>query len=223
MTQTPAEQTESTPAMLRSGAIALSLLAMLTAIPWIYLSLNSFGGFVWGLFGFEFIVVLGAIMTILVSLGKVRVGGAFPLAILCFVGVLMVTGVFGIYVGAKNVVGDNHPSIQPWVMRTLLVQIAVIGGLSLIAMLDVYRRSPKSWPLAIKSLPFLIPVLAAGAYFQRSGFPTVTNSAGELSQVRMVAVIVGGLVLGILLSVGGHLLIRSFEVALPEKTTPDDA
>ncbi|MEZ6164385.1 MAG: hypothetical protein R3B67_08130 [Phycisphaerales bacterium] len=223
MTQPPAQQAATTPAMLRMATIALCVLACVTAVPWIYLSLGTFGGFVWGLFGFELLVVLSALMTILVCLGRIKVGGAFPLALVCFVGVLMVTSVFGIYVGARNVVGDNHPDVQPWVMRTLLVQVATMGGLCLIAMLDVYRRDARSWALAIRSLPFLVPVLAIAVYFQRSGIPTVTNAAGELSQVRMVAFILGGLLLGILLSVGGHLLIRSFEVALPEKTSTDDA
>lgn len=206
-----------TPALFRMITALICVVAAGSTLPWIFMSFGKFGGFAWGLFGFELLVLLGALMTLLVAIGKVRVEGAFPLALLCFIGTILVASVFGIHVDARNVVGSNHPSIQPWVNRTLMLHLAMIGALSVIAALDVYRRDARSWGMLMRSLPFVIPVLAAGVYFQRSGFPTITDASGEMSIVRMLAFIVGGLVFGILLSVGGHFLIRSFEVALPEK------
>ncbi len=205
-----------TPALFRMITAVICIVAAGSTLPWIFMSFGKFGGFAWGLFGFELMVLLGSLMTLLVAIGKVRVDGAFPLALLCFIGTILVASVFGIHVDARNVVGSNHPTIQPWVNRTLMLHLAMIGALSVIAVLDVYRRDARSWGMLMRSLPFVIPVLAAGIYFQRSGFPTITDANGEMSIVRMLSFIVGGLVFGILLSVGGHFLIRSFEVALPE-------
>lgn len=213
----------TTPAIYRVATALICLIAAISTLPWIFMSFGKFGGFAWGLFGFELMVLIGSVVTMLVCFGRIRVDGAFPLAVLCFIGTLLVASVFGIYVDARNVVGSNHPTIQPWVMRTLLLYLALVAGLAVIAALDVYRRDPRSWGMLLRSLPFLIPVLAAGVYFQRTGFPTITDSAGEMSIVRMLAFIVGGLVLGILVSVGGHFLIRSFEIALPEKNDAENA
>lgn len=210
-----------TPILLRLAAMVLCVLVAISSLPWMYLALGRFGGFAWGLFGFELLALLGASMTILACLGKPRVGNALPMALACFVGTLLVVSVFGIHVDARNVVGESHPSVYPWVNRTLMLYLAVIAGLSLIAMLDVFRRSTASFGLALRSAIFLIPLIGLGAYFKLQGLPTITNSSGELSIVRMLVMIIAGLVVGILLSVGGHLLIRSFEIALPEKNEPD--
>lgn len=215
--------TSATPTPYRLMTMLICIVGAGSSLPWIFMSFGKFGGFAWGLFGFELMVLLGAVMTLLVALGKVKVDGAFPLALLCFIGTLLVASVFGIHVDARNVVGSNHPGIQPWVNRTLMLHLAMIGSLSIIATLDVYRRDARSWGMLVRSLPFVIPVLAAGVYFQRSGFPTITDTNGEMSIVRMLAFIVGGLFLGILLSVGGHFVIRSFEIALPEKNDAENA
>lgn len=212
-----------TPAPLRVAAAVLSAVAALSTLPWLYLSIGRFGGFAWGLFGFELLVLLGAIMTIMVCRGKIRVAGAFPMAIACFAGTILVASVFGIYVDARNVVGENNPTIQPWVMRTLMLYLAIIGALSLIAMLDVFRRTPRSLAFALRSAIFLVPLLVLGIYINAQGVPTITDSSGELSIVRMLLMLVAGLFVCILLSVGGHLLIRSFEVALPEKNDTEHA
>ena len=209
--------------MLRNAAAGLSVLAIISAIPWMYLSMGHFGGFAWGLFGFELLVCLGGLMTISVAFKRVDVGGAFPLAMACYAGTLLVAAVFGIYVDAKNVIGSNHPSYVPWVNRTVFLYLGVISLLALIAMLDVYRRNSSSWELVIRSAIFLVPVIAVLGFFQQRGFPAITDASGELSAVRMIAVILGGLFVGILMSVGGHFLIRSFEVALPENLPPENA
>lgn len=213
--------TSPTPAILRISTALIALVAALSSVPWMVMSLSKFGGFAWGLFGFELMVCLGAITTILVAMGRIRVGGAFPLALLCFIGTILVASVFGIHVAARSAIADNHPTIQPWVNRTLVLHLAMIGALSVIATLDVYRRDKRSWGMLLRSLPFVLPLLAAMGYFARSGVPAITDANGEMSIFRMLSFIVGGLTLGILMSVGGHFVIRSFEVALPEDLPED--
>lgn len=176
---------------------------------------GKFGGFAWGLFGFEIILLLGCMMTIFVSLGKVRVTSAYPMAIACLIGTILVSAVFGIHVDARAVVGDN-PTIEPWVNRTLMFRMLIITILSLLATLDVYRRDSRSWSLMIRSALFLAPVVFALAWVKFKGVPQIANAAGEPSPVRMIIILLAGLLFGILLSVGGHFLIRSFEIGFSD-------
>ncbi len=208
----------ASPFAIRMGVLVLCILTALSTLPWITMSISKFGGFAWGLFGFELIVLLGCLVTMLVALGKVRVGTSMPMAIVCLVGTILVAAVFGIHVDARAVVGDN-PQVQPWIIRTLMFRMGVIGLLSLLATLDVYRRDGRSWGLFIRSVLFLLPVLAVLAWIKLKGVGSIEDSSGELSPVKMVIFLLAGLGLGILFSIGGHFLIRSFEIALPEKNT----
>lgn len=200
---------------IRSAALVICALCALTTLPWIYMSIGQFGGFAWGLFGFELVVLLGCLMTIFVCLGKIRVGMAFPMAMACLIGTILVAAVFGLYVDARAVVGD-HPTIHPWVMKTLMFRISIILLLSVLATLDVYRRDPRSWGLIIRAVLFVIPVVALGAWIKVKGLPMSGNGSGEPSSVRMVVYALSGLGIGILLSIGGHFLIRSYEIAFSE-------
>src|SRR5690606_38568308 len=146
----------------------------ISALPWMWMSISKFGGFAWGIFGFEMIVLLGAIMTMLVCIGKVRVGSAFPLALLCLSGTILVGAVFGLHVDARAVVGDN-PEIQPWINRTILVRLGSIALFTLVATLDVYRRDARSWGLVVRSAAFLIPVIATLAWIKVKGLPEIAS------------------------------------------------
>lgn len=205
--------------LIYTVAVVLCVICAISTLPWLVMATGRFGGFAWGLFGFELIVLLGCLMTLAVCMGKVQVGGGFPMAILCLIGTLLVGAVFGIHVDARAVVGDD-PQIQPWINRTLMLRLGLIAFLSLLATLDVYRRDARSWGLMIRSALFLAPVLAVLGWLKFSGMPAMADSSGELSPARMVGVLLGGLVFGILLSIGGHFFIRSYEIAIPE-TDPD--
>lgn len=184
------------------------------------MAIGKFGGFAWGLFGFELIVLAGCLTTILVCLGKVRVGVALPLAIACLAGTLLVDMVFAIHVDARAVVGDD-PSIGPWINRTIYFRFAAIGLLSLIATLDVYRRDARAWGMFIRAAIFIIPVLAVLGWVKIKGLPISSTNSGEPSPVAMIVLLLGGLIIGILFSIGGHFFIRSFEVALADTSSND--
>ncbi|MGV6814436.1 MAG: hypothetical protein ACWA5W_05415 [Phycisphaerales bacterium] len=213
---------ESTPVMINWALRAICALVALTTLPWMWLAIGHFGGFAWGLFGFELLVLLGSIMTLMVTFGKVQVTSYLPMAIACLIGTLLVSAVFGLFVDAKSVAADD-PIITPWIVRTLSFRLLMIALLSVIAAIDVYRRNPRSWGLALRGVLFLIPVLAVGAWVNLNGLPSTTNAAGEPSPVGMIIILLSGLGLGVLFSIAGHLLIRSFEVGFeaptPEKTT----
>lgn len=217
---TTPDESNSKPAtaLIRTVTLVLCAICALSALPWIWMSISHFGGFAWGLFGFELIVLFGCLMTMLVCMGRVKVGMAFPMAIACLIGTILVGAVFGLYVDARAIVGDN-PTIGPWVIRTVLFRLGVIGLLSLLATLDVYRRDARSWGLVIRSAIFMLPVLAVVGWLKVKGMPAVNDSAGEPSPVLMIVILLAGLIVGILLSIGGHFLIRSFEIALPESNS----
>jgi hypothetical protein len=206
-----------TPKALRMLTLVVSILTAASTLPWIWMSVGEFGGFAWGLFGFELIVLLGSLMTALVCLGKVQVEKAFPLALLCLAGTLLVTAVFGLYVDARALVGDD-PTLAPWVMRTLSFRLLVIAILSLIATLDVFRRDTRSWGLLLRAILFLIPVGGAMMWIKAKGLPGAGNGQ---SPVSMILILLGGLVLGILFTISGHFFIRSYEIAFPEPKADD--
>jgi len=215
MTKTDQMSNSNTPAPIRMLTLIVSILVAISALPWLWMSMTQFRAFAWGVFGFEFCVILGAVMTMLVALKKLRVGNAFSLALACLAGTILVSMVFGTHVEARTLIGDD-PKLQPWVNRTLLFRVAAVGLLSLIATLDVYRRSSKSWGLILRSIFFLAPVLVALGWIMKMGMPTINDSSGELSPTRMIIALLSGLLIGIFFSIGGHYLIRSFEVSFPE-------
>jgi len=208
-----------TPKPILLAVMGLCALVGASTLPWMYLGSFKFGGFAWGVFGFELILLFGCLMTILVTMGRVRVQGALPMAIACLAGTILVGAVFGIHVDARALI-DENPTFQPWVNRTLLFRLGSMGLLSMLATLDVYRRDGRSWGLVIRALVFAAPVFAALAWIRANGLPTA-SSAGTLgaspSPVNMIVILLGGLILGVLFSIAGHFLIRSFEVALPDQ------
>jgi len=201
------------------AVLLTSAIVAISTLPWIWMSITEFNAFAWGLFGFEFVVLLGCLATILVCLGKIRVELNLPLAIACLIGTILVGAVFGIHVDARAIVGDN-PSIAPWINRTLYFRIMIIALLSLMAVLDVYRRDARSWGLILRAALFLAPVFVLIGWIKLKGMPGVASPSGDLSPTRMVILLLSGLLVGILLSIGGHFLIRSFEISLPE-SEPD--
>ncbi len=206
----------ASPVLLRYATLVVCVLVAVSTLPWIWMAFGKFGGFAWGMFGFELILLFGCLMTIWVSLGKIQVGKAFPMAVACLIGTILVGVVFGIHVDARAVVGDN-PQVGPWINRTLLFRFGAIGVLSLLATLDVYRRDTRSWSLVLRSILFLAPVMAVLGWMKLKGMPAVADASGEPSPIRMILILLGGLILGVLFSIGGHLLIRSYEIAIPEE------
>ncbi len=204
------------PAAIRYATTLLCVLIALSTLPWLWMSLGRFGGFAWGLFGYELIVLLGAVMTALVCLRVVRVGGALPLAIACLAGTILLSVIFGLYLDARNKTGGTHPRTLVWVYRTMFFDAGMIVLLAMLATLDVYRRNARSWGLMLRAAAFLLPVVATLAWVRFAGGPSVASADGEMNPMKMVLVMLVGLVLGILFSVGGHFLIRSYEVAVPD-------
>ncbi|MBZ0173584.1 MAG: hypothetical protein K8E66_14475, partial [Phycisphaerales bacterium] len=105
--------------------------------------------------------------------------------------------------------------VMPWVGVQTLSATAIIfaGGLAVLA------RRPASWGLVFKGLMILVPagVILAGAWLGRGLIPEGEN--GRV--ISLGALLFGGVVVGLLVSIGGHVLIRAFEITAENGTASD--
>jgi len=205
------------PKSIRLLAIVISVVLGLSVLPGLYLSISEFGGFAWGLFGFEVVTLLAAIFGVLIGIGKFRDG--FGLALAGLAGAVLLALVFGIYVDARTKIADD-PTFRPWVNRMLMLRVLIVFGYSFCASVAVFARNPKSWGAAMKGLACLLPVAAlAGAYI-KFGLPFAGDGSGQPNALRVIFVLATGLLMIVLISAGGHLLIRAYEFGRPENDAP---
>lgn len=200
------------PKPIRMLVIATSIVLAISTLPGLFLAINTFGGFAWGWFGFELVSLLAASFGVLIGLGKFRDG--LGLALACIAGTVLVALVFGTYVDAKTKIADNI-TYSPWVNRMLLIRMLVVLSYAFSASVAVFARNPKSWGVAIKGVACLLPVAALIGAFMKFGLPFADDASGQPNALRVIFVLVVGLVMIILVSAGGHLLIRAFEIGRP--------
>jgi xanthosine utilization system XapX-like protein len=208
------------PMLCRIGVGLLGVLIAVSALPWAYYSLNHFGGFDWGLMGFEIITILAGVYAILLAMGKFRSGWA--IGVTAISGAVLVALVFGLYVGFIMAKQTDFPSLAPLAKYTLLGRLAAIAGFFLFASIAVFVRNNASYPFIIKSVLCVAPVIAAFALMRLNIGPGAwINNAlkapagtGATSAVLSITL---GLFFIILISAAGHLLIRAYECGRPER------
>lgn len=205
------------PRSIRLLVIVTSVVLGLSALPGLYLSIGEFSGFAWALFGFELVTLLAAVFGILTGLGKFRDG--FGLALACLAGAVLLALVFGIHVDARTKIADD-PTFRPWVNRMLLLRVLIVFGYSFCASAGVFARNPKCWGAAVKGLLCLLPVAALGGAYMKFGLPFAGDGSGQPNALRVIFVLAIGLLMIILISAGGHLLIRAYEFGRPENDAP---
>lgn len=206
------------PGIIRTLVLVTSVILGLSALPGIFLSIGTFGGFAWGMMGFEAVTLLAAIFGVLIGLGRFRDG--FGLALACLAGVVLVALVFGIHVDARTKIADD-PDFRPWVNRMLMLRVLAVFAYAFCASAGVFARNPKCWGTAIKGIACLLPVAAIGAAYMKFGLPFEGDGSGQPNAPRVISVLVAGLLLIILISAGGHLLIRAYEQGRPKNDAPE--
>lgn len=202
----------------RIGVGVLGTAAALSALPWLWYSISHFGGFAWGMFGFELLTIVAGAFAIMLAMGKYKDGWA--LAVTAIAGSILVAMVFGMYVDFVMAKKTDFPDLYPLAKNTLLGRGAVVGGLFLIASLSVFARSKKSIPLIIKSVLCIAPVAIVGALMHYNIGPGIWinkhlapgTGSGALQAVLVLGM---GVVFITLVSASGHLLIRAFESGRP--------
>jgi hypothetical protein len=172
------------------------------------------------LFGFEIVTLIGGLMAIWLARGRAPEG--FGLAVL---GIAGAAGA-GAVLSYMSVTGKHdflHPSgvlgkipLWPW----FLLRVGGSGVLVATAALAVMLRRPASLLVLTKGLIVLAPALVMAGYVALM----VKNGRtpfGELKGIVAVAATTGALFAGVLvvaaLAIGGHLVIRAFEMGRREQ------
>ena len=209
------------PILCRLGVGVLGLLVALSALPWVYYSLNHFGGFDWGLFGFELITILAGIYAILLGLGKFKDGWA--LGVTAIAGSILVALVFGLFVGFIKAKQIDFPSLAPLAKYTFLGRAATIAAFFALASIAVFSRNKASLPFLIKSALTAAPIAIVAALMHFNIGPgtwintTLKTSTGT-GGLQAILALTLGLLFITLISIAAHLLIRAYETGRPQST-----
>lgn len=198
--------------VLRLAVLVASGVAGLSALPWIWFSLGRFGGFDWGLFGFEVMTLVAGVFGVLMGLGKFRWG--WGIGVTALGGSILVSLVFGLFVGfifSKRV--ESFPELATLTDVTLYLRVGVIGVLGAAASLAVFARSPKSWGYVLGSAAVGVPLVVAAGLIRKDIGPGawVNNLLGSSGPVAGVTLLSVGLVGIVMVSISAHLLIRAYE------------
>lgn len=206
------------PALCRLGVGLLGILVAITSLPWMWYSISHFGGFEWGLFGFEFLTAIAGIFALLLGMGKFREG--WGIGVTAIAGSILVALVFGLYIGYFMSKKDLFPDLYPLAKYTFIGRFAIIIALAALASLAVFARDTKSIALVIKSAICAAPIaVVAGLMYADIGPGKWINNALLSSSgsgaVQAILTLVLLLFFIILISVAGHLLIRAYECGRP--------
>jgi len=167
---------------------------------------------VWGMFGFETIVVLSGILAALFALGRFPDAPALTLVIVA--GTVFISAGLGLVaLGMSPRAVLMHP--------LFLIRFAIVGALTLLAAFAALGSNRTAWRILVRG----VVLSAASAALLAIGLATRgswLSGTGALQVVLIVAGTMGAIVLLALLCIGAHLVIRAFEVALapsPESDT----
>lgn len=198
---------------MRKATGAISALVLLSALVGIGVSLFGHPQPVWAWFGFEIVVLVSAGLGVIFGLGRFRQGPAMTMVSVG--GTIAVATLFGRLALLANL---STLATDPWVIGRLLAG----GVLGLGATVLVFSRDRRCWPSFIKGVLLAMPAAAAGAIgFFRPGLIPGRDWEGLLAVLRVGGLLLGGLLVCILISVGIHLIIRAFEHGRTDP--PDDA
>ncbi|USO00298.1 MAG: hypothetical protein H6810_06475 [Phycisphaeraceae bacterium] len=160
---------------------------------------------VWAALGFTLIGGVAAVLGVLCGLG--RFANGYGMAAVCIGGTIAVAAGFAMLDLKPNLTNSASVGrlLKPWAGIEALCGACIIAG----GALAVLARRPAAWGLVAKSMACLVPagVLFGGAYLGWGAIPK--EHTGRV--IALAILLFGGGVIAILVSIGGHLLIRAFE------------
>lgn len=194
---------------------AFGVLTSLAGIPLAFIAHR------WYLLAFEAVVLVSCLSGVMLGAGRFPSGHA--LGMLSIGGVMVITGALsepalvarfiqGGTSAAQPVAGVN---IVPWLLARIGLGMALIALSGLIVLM---RRPGLSLPLLIKGMLFGAPVLAVGVVFVSPSLRGRLTNLPDIAQVLLA--IVGAAVIGTLITISGHCIIRAFEIGAIEETPP---
>ena len=197
------------PLILRIACLLLAGFCLLTSPAGIYVCAVHGR---WYTLAFECVVLLSSLGAVLTGLGKVRFGAAMSIfvtgSIVAAAAVLSEpTLVARVIQGGGGSAPASGPNLVPWVVARLGAGVGLVGISGLILLL---RAPGVSLMLLAKGVLLGLPVLAAGALVV---VPSLRAKLMALSPMPAVFLsVIGVAVLGVLVSLSAHCLIRAFEV-----------
>lgn len=197
------------PSLPRLGALLVSGLLVLSALPVLWLTVLGGDAVLWFSTVFELLVISAGVFGIFSGLGRFRQGWALSLA--CVAGTVLVCGVFAFVEIRANFGTDAN--IGRLLKPFLAFRVVLAGLLGLFATLAVFSRDRSCWGAFFRGVLVLAPAVGVLAWLGATGgaFLSATRATPGSEAARILMLCLGGLVLVGLVSVGGHLLIRAFE------------
>ncbi len=163
---------------------------------------------VWGMFGFEVVIVIASAMGLFIRGRLFRDGPA--LGLLCIAGAVMAGSGLG-YLSLGG--GMRGGQLGATSMLPLVgVRVLAAGTLGLLAAGIVLSRDSGRWRTAIRGVLLLAPVVVgAGLWWVGVLDPMVSAIGGMPGVFRALILLCVSLIAGTLLCAGLHVVIRSFE------------
>jgi len=205
MTTSNTESIQIPPKPLRLLMLLASLAAGLAGAAGLWIAVFATSAVLWASVGFLVVLLIASVLGILAGTGRFAVG--YGIAAVSIAGTITGSSLFAWRDLASNVGRDPKigPLLIPWLGFESICGLAILimGGLAVLS-----RRSDSFRDIG-RSFAFLIPagILLAAGYF---GLGKLSDdSSGRV--IVFGALLLGGLLIGILVSLGGHFLIRAFE------------
>jgi hypothetical protein len=199
---------------LRQATLAISALLGASAIG---LGVAAGAESAWFVLGFEAVVLVSAVIGLLFGRGRFPDAPAMTLALIAGA-VALCTGLGYLSTGAAGY------QLGPIPMTLVLAgRLAVAGLLALGAAAAALGTSSSAWGrIALGAVLVLAPTAAAAAAFSEPAEPLV-EAIASLNVAAAVGIAGVGFLLWVgLVSAGGHMIITSFERALPAPWTRAD-
>lgn len=214
MTKQISQNMPKPPKPLQILILLASAAAGLGAAACLYLAIFQATQVLWASAGFMIVILVAAALGILTGTGRFRIG--YGMAALSIAGTIAGGALFGWRDLASNLGRD--PQIGPMLLPWLGFEAACGLVIAFAGALAVLSRVTTSWRYLNRGLLLLIPaaVLLGAGYFGWNRLPD--ESSGRV--IGFGLLLIGGLVIGTLVSLGGHNVIRAFEVAGEDPNIP---
>lgn len=208
-TSTPAPLLPDPGRLLRTLALICSIGVAVSVVPVLYVTLLAGPAKLWFSTLFELIVLAAAGVGVLAGLGRYR--NAWGLSLACVAGTLVVGAVFASVEIRANFRDD--PTIGRLILPGAGFRLAMAGAIASLGSIAVWNRDRASWRLVFRAFLVMLPVFLFAAWYAsgRAGVLQAPMSSPGAEAIRTTLLVIAGLVGVGLVSVGGHLLIRSYE------------
>lgn len=209
------------PAWARWGAVLGGVALGLSVLPALWLTTLGGEAVLWFSTAFETLVLSVAVIALLAGFGRFRDGWGLSLA--CVAGTVLVCAVFAFVEVRANF--NDDPNVAGWLKPYLAFRLGMACYFGAWGSLAVFSRNPASFRTLAKAMALLAPAVGLLGWVVVRGVPgaNATSASPGAEAARILALCLGGLIVIGLLSVGGHLVIRAYDLGRAPGERPGDA